>query len=357
MPLTFAQLTNDQWQAAAPQFLDYNYRQILGYSQAMADRHGARSEHYGLLREGCPVALAEVRVKTIPFLPTGLAYINGGPLTRSPQSIPDALSLIIQNLRTEFVQRRRYTLRIAPALCAGQQNSLASERFANLGFYPAMAVPPYRTMILDLTRPLPDIRAALHQKWRNCLNAAEKRGVTISTSTDPNSFTKFSSLFEHFVDRKQFPVDLDAEFFSRLQSQLPPSEQFQITLAEYQGQPIAGHLASFLGDTAVYLLGASDPLALQLKAPYLLQWHVIMHAHASGMIYYDLGGIDPIANPGTFHFKAGLGGADVTAPGPFECAPSPFRSRLLHTSEHLYRTFKHLKTHPRKPAGHAMVNP
>ena len=55
------------------------------------------------------------------------------------------------------------------------------------------------------------------------------------------------------------------------------------------------------------------------------------------MRYYDLGGIDPEGNPGVYHFKSGLGGREVTAPGPFEAAPSRARKRFVETAEAVYR--------------------
>jgi lipid II:glycine glycyltransferase (peptidoglycan interpeptide bridge formation enzyme) len=89
----------------------------------------------------------------------------------------------------------------------------------------------------------------------------------------------------------------------------------------------------------VYLLGATSPEALTVKAAYLLQWKAIEEARARGCRWYDLGGIDPAENPGVFHFKEGLGGADVTAAGPFEWR-SGARARLTVTLESRYRAFR-----------------
>lgn len=37
-----------------------------------------------------------------------------------------------------------------------------------------------------------------------------------------------------------------------------------------------------------------------------------------GCCWYDLGGIDPEGNPGVYHFKAGMGGKDMSYIGQFE---------------------------------------
>jgi lipid II:glycine glycyltransferase (peptidoglycan interpeptide bridge formation enzyme) len=106
---------------------------------------------------------------------------------------------------------------------------------------------------------------------------------------------------------------------------------------------VAGHVASFLGDTCVYLLGATSEEGLRTKAAYLLQWRVIQAAHEKGFKWYDLGGIDPEANPGVHHFKRGLGAQEITAPGPLEYPAAGWRRAAVHGSEQVYRRLRRAK--------------
>ena len=73
----------------------------------------------------------------------------------------------------------------------------------------------------------------------------------------------------------------------------------------------------------------------------MLQWHAIKTAREQGIYWYDLGGIDPKVNPGVYHFKKGLGGSDITAPGPFELSPGGLKQRIIFSSEQIYRTLRH----------------
>lgn len=156
-------------------------------------------------------------------------------------------------------------------------------------------------------------------------------------------FKEFAALFSDFIHRKGFTVDLDADFFLSLQQQLPPAESLTLTLAQHNGTPVAGHLGSMLGDTCVYLLGATAEDGLKTSAAFFLQWHAITHAHSHNLRFYDLGGIDPLDNPGVYHFKQGLTGADLTAPGPFELTPPHFRASLTHHAEGIYRSLKRFR--------------
>ena len=215
--------------------------------------------------------------------------------------------------------------------------------FSEVGFAASSAAMSYRTFLLDISKRPEEIRRNLAQKWRNCLNQSEKRGLIVRNGTSPDLFREFCDLFARFAERKPFEVDLAPPFYLAVHLQLAESDRFHISLAETEGKVVAGHVASFLGDTCVYLLGASSDEGLQTKASYLLQWQVIQLAHEKGFQWYDLGGIDPVKNPGVYHFKSGLGGKDVTALGPLECPATGLRRTAVHWSERAYRLLRCVK--------------
>ena len=53
------------------------------------------------------------------------------------------------------------------------------------------------------------------------------------------------------------------------------------------------------------------------------------------MVCYDLGGIDPVANPGVTSFKLRTGGVDVAAV-PFELSPGGLRGTATDLAERAY---------------------
>jgi lipid II:glycine glycyltransferase (peptidoglycan interpeptide bridge formation enzyme) len=322
-------------------FRDHNYRQLWDFGIACAVRVGARSEHVAVHENGHLLGLADVRVKSIPFLGAGIAYINGGPLVRQAD-VGDAerLRAVLAALKTEYVDHRSLLLRIVAL--PGSVDWTAAQRaaFTACGFASNDRLPAYRTLLVDLARPLGEIRKSLAQKWRNCLNRSERNGLTIRCGSAPELFEVFCALYDEMQARKPFHVDLDPRFYACVQRHLDTQEAFQAAIAESEGRPIAGHVGSTLGDTSVYLLGATSAAALQQKAAYLLQWHAIQTAHACGCRWYDLGGIDPNGNPGVFDFKAGLGGVDVTAPGPFELLPRRLAGAVISAAEGVYRRLR-----------------
>lgn len=328
----------EAWRAAVRTLRDYNYRQIWEYCVACAARVGAQSEHVLFCDGATVLGAADVRVKRIPGLGTGIAYLNGAPLVRRGQADDTArLQRVVAALVATYVRERGLVLRVAPQLGDPAWNAEQARIFGELGFQPSATPVPYRTFVVDLAPPVEEIRKRLRQKWRNGLNGAERNNLTVRQGGTAAFFEAFAALYDETVTRKGFSSPLDATFYAQVQTTTPAEDAFVVTLVEHEGAAVAGHVGSSLGDTSVYILGASNEAALKLKATYLLQWHVLCTARARGCLWYDLGGIDPEANPGVFHFKEGLGGVDLTAPGPFELYPRGLRRHVFTLSERLYR--------------------
>lgn len=335
-------VSDDDWDILLKQFADANYRQLAAYSSAAAARVKARSENVAIREDGKLLGLCNVRIRKLPLLPFGIAYVNGAPLVlNSAESIDSstALSRCLNALRQEFVDVRGLVLRMIGVARADLSADLANWSFLEAGFVPCSAKGRYRTILVDLMRDLPEIRRGLDQKWRNVLNKAERQDLKVVRGTETVLFREFGELYSGLVARKNLNVDLGPEFFLGLQSELSELDRFVVHLAKQGDKAVAGHIGAYHGDTAVYLLGAANEAGLKTNASYLLQWSVIEYAKARHCRWYDLGGIDPEGNPDVYRFKARMGGADVSAPGPYELGSSVRRAILL-TLESTYRMMR-----------------
>jgi hypothetical protein len=329
------------WEAWSREFADHNYRQTWSYGTELAQRQKAMSEHVAIRADGELIGLANVRIKRVPIIGGGLAYISGGPLTRrGDENDLERLSQCLQALREEFVDRRGLMLRILGSLGSAAWNAAAAGVFESVGFLRSVTKPTYRTLVLDVSKSLAQIRAGFASNWRNHLRQAEAKNLTTRHATDSASFRQFEQLFTSFVARKELSVPLGATFYSRVKRGSGAGDGLSVAIAEDRGQPLAGIMLSILGDTCVYLLGATEEAALKAKAAYLLQWSAIQRAREFGVRWYDLGGIDPINNPGVYDFKKGMGGGDVVATGPYEVTAQDGWSRLTRRLESVYRHLK-----------------
>src|SRR5262249_19888703 len=124
----------------------------------------------------------------------------------------------------------------------------------------------------------------------------------------------------------------------RLQEVVPSDLKMQIVLARQEGETCAGAIVSAIGDTGVYLFGATSETGMRVSASYLVQWEAVKTLKAHGLKYYDLNGIDPVLNPGVYHFKKGLGGRqglEITSIGPHQAARRSISSYVLLLADRL----------------------
>jgi lipid II:glycine glycyltransferase (peptidoglycan interpeptide bridge formation enzyme) len=222
------------------------------------------------------------------------------------------------------------------------RDSVASV-YAARGFSPARTAPAYRTMVLDLSPDLDEIRASLSKRWRRQLKKGEKVAFEVVVGTDPALFAEFRELFETFVEWKEFEVEHGPRFHEAVHAALPEEARYLILLSRHEGVLAYGLVLAQTGDTAVYVLGATNPELRDFRPGHFLHWRGVEELKQRGLRWYDLGGIDPDANPGVYEFKAGMTEVDVSAPGPFEISPDPVRGSLVSLAEQGYRGLQRLK--------------
>jgi lipid II:glycine glycyltransferase (peptidoglycan interpeptide bridge formation enzyme) len=225
---------------------------------------------------------------------------------------PEVIHRMAEALQEEYVRKRRLYLRVLPNALEGTARAgLFQAAFAGCqseAFGPGES---YRTLVLDLSPPLEELRKRLDQKWRNQLNRAERNGLTLVEGEEPEKFQVMVRMFREMRARKQFSQSSDLEEFGRMQEQLPPSQRMRVLICEDKGVPVAGAIVTAIGDSGIYLFGATSDQGLAAKGSYLLQWRFVQWLKESGKRSYNLGGINPETNPGVYHFKKGLSGQDV----------------------------------------------
>ncbi len=331
-------LSRSEWLSEATQFQDYSIRQAWDYGTLLAERRKSRSEHVAISDGQGIIGLADIRLKEVPLLGGGLAFSSFGPLFRQRSDHDfDNLREILNVLTEEYVNHRKLVLRIQPPVSEIDDPERISQVFDEEGFVLSDSGRPYRTFFLSLKPPLDEIRANLKRRWRRHLNQSDRVDLEIVITRDPNSLEDLIDFHNRFVDKKGFHTDLDAKFFSEIQSKLPENESLVSMTAHKEGELVAGIVTSILGNTMIYLLGGRNEEGSRCLASYALHWKAIEFAKEKGIQWYDLGGIDPDENEGVFVFKQGFGGTEITTPGPFEIDSGSYKSKFFRLLEAAYR--------------------
>jgi vancomycin resistance protein VanK len=192
---------------------------------------------------------------------------------------------------------------------------------------------------MDLRPALDDLRAGMQSHWKRELKLAERKGLEIVEGTSDELFGRFIDIYKEMVARKRFVEPNDIRQFRAIQAQLPDSQKMKIMLCRgADGQYVAGVICSFIGASAVYLFGATASAGMKSNGSYLLQWNMVQRLKAAGCITYNLNGINPARNPGTYKFKAdlaGVHGRDVHFLGRFEGGTGTVSDWLVRCAEAL----------------------
>ena len=329
--VTLDEVAAVDWPALAAGFSDLTYEQDMAYVTAGARRVGARVRAFEIRRDGDPIGAACLRVKAVPGLGRGIAYLSAGPLTgRGPvEEAPERAAAVLGALRERLVDREGHLLRLRlPATAEG----LAEADIARAGFAPTDRTHAYRTVLIDLGPDMEALRAGLHSKWRYELRRAEAEGMEIVAGRDEALVERFLALYRAMREFKSFDEGFDPAF---LRGMADTGFDFEVRIARHAGEDLGGHVTAVTPACATYLFGATTEAGRSLRAGYALGWDAVAGARARGARRFDLGGVDKATNAAGHTFKIRTGGREVAALGPFEAA-TRLGGPLLRGIEDLY---------------------
>jgi lipid II:glycine glycyltransferase (peptidoglycan interpeptide bridge formation enzyme) len=340
----FDSIDEPTWCQLVTGFDDGNIYQTWPYGAVVGGRRNMG--HLVLKRNGEAVAVAQARIKKLPVVGLGIAYIHWGPLWRRTGSQGDAevFRQAVRALRNEFVCRQHLTLRLFPIVFANDavdfNSILAEEGLASVG-----EESRGRTILMDLAPPLGDVREGLSAHWKRELKVADKQNLEFLEGTGPDLFDRFIAMYKEMVSRKKFLEPNDIYQFKQIQHQLPEPLKMRVLLCESAGVPSAGAIYSLVGNSAIYLFGATSNAGMKSRGSYFLQWKIVEALKRDGASIYNLNGINPEKNAGTYKFKndlAGKNGRDVFYSGRFDGHSSSFNQFCIEMGDKLRKSRRQL---------------
>lgn len=162
----------------------------------------------------------------------------------------------------------------------------------------------YHISKLDLKREsLDDIWKSFKTAIRNQTRKAEKNGVEIKVADsleDYRTFYEMEAETRKFQGMPIYPLSL----FTNIYEKLHKKEKSRLLLAYYEGKPIAGSMAFYSNNKAIYAYSSSkkDREYMQLCPNNLLVWELIKYSYGIGCEIFDFGSTF-IKNEGLLHFK------------------------------------------------------
>jgi len=164
---------------------------------------------------------------------------------------------------------------------------------------------------LNLTPSLDELYHKFHKSCvQRKIRKAEREGLLCTEGCSEELLSKFYKLLLQTRRRHQLPPQSLA-WFRNLADCL--GEKLKVRVVSKDGRPIAGIITTHFRDTAVYKYGCSDVHYHNLGGTFLLMWHAIQDAKASGARCFDLGRSER-ENAGLVAFKEHWGSTQSPLP-------------------------------------------
>ena len=254
-------------------------------------------DHRWLLRNGREIVqMLRFEERRIPGLGK-VAWIPRGPTATGETAVSPVLSPPLRDClkRQGFILAVTNPWRRAPANKADVPD-------------PRCAL----TMWLDLTLGKDQLWCNLSQQWRRNVGLARRENVVVETTRDPELIAEYFELCSRISQMKQFELRTSPKLIQRLVSrQTVDAVEARLFLARCDNRVAAGALAFRCGNSIHYFGGASDRAFTRQRPGEAVHWGVVEWGLGLGCRRYDLEGIDPLGNPGTYSFKKKMGGEEV----------------------------------------------
>jgi hypothetical protein len=283
-------------------------QQAWTYGEALTSL-GVSMSRAMVWQDGQLVTIAQFMCKRV------LGYISMASCTRGPIFHPDLSpaerasiykrlrqSMPLPHLRVPLFSPDRTSEELDPVEIRGMSRVMTG----------------YATVLLDLTQPLPTLKAQLEGKWRNRLNkvlAHEKLQIHVQASLKRCDWLLGQELAQR--EAKNFhglPTDFVKAYIA---SAGDHRQAFVVAYAELGKNTVGGMLFLIHGRVASYHMGWSDEEGRGLNAHNALLWQAMAHLKDKGVEVLDLGGVNTHDLPGISRFKLGAGGRAVTLAGTY----------------------------------------
>lgn len=298
--------------------------------QVRAQKHSYRI--FGVYEK--EVLYATALVMSIPLpLKKKYFYAPRGPLYDPDHSKSvEACEALLKELEQHAKKENVVYFRIDPSFL---HNERVIKFFHDHSFRRAhVQHQPEVTLKVDLRPSEEEILVQMKPKGRYNIRLAEKHGVTVSESTDVESFYK---LLTETTARDKFHGHGIAYYKTMLELL---GAQAKLFIATYNHKPIAAAITTYCKETATYYYGASSNEDRNVMAPYLLHWEIMRDAKRNGFLWYDFFGIAPTDEPDhpwakISDFKRKFGGIEERYVGAWERVFQPVAYHAMRLAKRI----------------------
>lgn len=176
------------------------------------------------------------------------------------------------------------------------------------------------SMELDLSQNEDNLLAGLSSSWRRNLKLAQKNNLVIKQCSNPD-IDELCRVFAEMEMQKNLPQLFSHEKLDNLFKQVKENLIFY-RCEDEEGELLCFRACLIIGNRATDYFAAATEKARKTRASYATLWELLLESKGRGVVHYDLGGIDPSANPGVYTFKKETGARETESLGEWDWATS-----------------------------------
>ncbi len=238
------QIGDCSWDAFLESVPQGQYQQSSMWARAKAIE-GWRSIRQGIASGGKLIGGFQLLYKPTRFGTIG--YISKGPflLSDDPNRVDQAFGSVVATARANRLR--------ALVLQAPDETSFPDELYQRFGF-----VPNHVTQVIDATLIIPvncsmeEVKSRMRRTTMLELKRSEKRGITVRQGTEQDLGTFFRLMQETCKRQETSPSPATEDGLREVWDAFHPQKRVRLTLAEYQGEPVAGAVCLCFGDRLTF---------------------------------------------------------------------------------------------------------
>ena len=313
MEFDWTKRTVKEWRDLFAEVPRFNVLQAMPYARAVRSVD-QKITRYALIKRGAEavgiVAIQEIKLGLVHVIDLyrGPLWFEADPPVSWLEEFADLFS---KTYPSRWLRRRRWL----PEWEGSPETDAILKRH---GF--KFTTQTYETVWLDLSLAEDDLRRRLKSNWRNHLNQGER-----SISRITQDWTGATA--DLFL--RQYGVDLTLKGY---RGRKPNFVREEITAAllfrevvifwafdaKDTASPVAAILLFLHGRSASYRVGWTTDVGRKANAHNVLLWEATCVLKKRGLMFFDLGGVEPATGEGLTQFKYGLGGQEFRTPGVFK---------------------------------------
>jgi peptidoglycan pentaglycine glycine transferase (the first glycine) len=185
-----------------------------------------------------------------------------------------------------------------------------------------------------------ELLASFHHKHRYNIRLAEKRGLSVRSSTDEKDAAAFFGLLEKTERRHDGALHIHPlAYYQKVLSVLAAEKMARVYLVEKDAVVCAASLVFTYGHEAIYMFGASDYEFRRDMPNHLREWTSMRDARDEGRALFDLWGVTMRNDPdgGIKRYKLGYSEHVDNLAGTFDWSPRPLAYSLFKTLNRIRR--------------------